>query len=282
MPNNRKQPKDFKGPNDEHFYISQPDFETVFEGKISGRYIQSNFDNADTRWKNIENMFSKFQLEDTCEEQTSDNETKYYDSLCPQGDNQEYVAKLKEDIRNLRREYSRTGNELEDGNLIKRSFLDDLAKKKTSMARRSASTNSRDQNSWRSIKGDVWFSSSRFQDSGDRLCGGRRYSESRVDRGRKSLEKVKQKRTQSKEATSYPGREQDNYKTKKDKHTTTYNYRDLKTNHTALKGTIENSETEVAKNMYREIMKVVKEKSPSQLPYGRERMAAWLLESRMQ
>ena len=60
------------------------------------------------------------------------------------------------------------------------------------------------------------------------------------------------------------------------------NYRELKTNQTDLKGSIENSETEVAKNMYREIMEVVKENSPSQLPYGRERMAAWLLESRMQ
>ena len=156
--------------------------------------------NSDQNWKNVGQLFSQIKLEERSEEENSDNETKYYDSLCPQGDNQEYVDKLKDDIRNLRKEYSKTSR---DENLTTRSFWEDLAKTKTSLAKRSSSTNSRDPDleintRHRSSKGDAWFSSSRFQDSGERLCGGRRYSETWADRGRKSKDNGKAKATRSK------------------------------------------------------------------------------------
>ena len=41
------------------------------------------------------------------------------------------------------------------------------------------------------------------------------------------------------------------------------------------------SEEDVARKMYQEMMEVVKEKSPPHLSYGKERMAAWLVESRL-
>ena len=72
-----------------------------------------------------------------------DVETKYFDSLTPFGDNQSYVDKLQQDIRDLRKEYAtkpkpspdirsqrknvpehRDAAELES--LVRRSFWDDL------------------------------------------------------------------------------------------------------------------------------------------------------------
>ena len=54
------------------------------------------------------------------------------------------------------------------------------------------------------------------------------------------------------------------------------------------KPTIQNSrnrktnELDGTKKMYKEIMEAVKVSSPANLAYGRERMAAWLLDSRIQ
>jgi hypothetical protein len=56
-------------------------------------------------------------------------------------DKQEYVAKLKEDILNLRREYSKSRTGLGEENLVKRSFLEDMAKTKMNMTRRNTSSN---------------------------------------------------------------------------------------------------------------------------------------------
>ena len=152
---------------------------------------------SDESWNKLEAIFSKITSTEIDEEVNSEDETTYYDSLCPTGDNQEYVAKLKEDILNLRREYSRSRKDLGDENLVKRSFLEDMAKTKAHMTKRNTSSNLKKRDFGNqlnsSIKGDVWFGSGRFQDSGERmrLGGGRRYSESRVD-----TERVKKGRAQ--------------------------------------------------------------------------------------
>ena len=196
------------------------------------------------------------------EKENSDDETTYYDSLCPTGDNQEYVAKLKEDILNLRREYSKSRTGLGEENLVKRSFLEDMAKTKINMTRRNTS----------SIKGDVWFGSGRFQDSGERmrLGGGRRFSESRVERGKKGRGQEfggEEKMTRLKETTGFLRKEDKPLREKP----AILNSRNRKTNE--LVGT---------QDIYKEIMEAVKVSSPANLAYGRERMAAWLLDSRIQ
>ena len=203
------------------------------------------------------------------EEGNSDAETTYYDSLCPTGDNQEYVAKLKEDILNLRREYSKSRTGLGEENLVKRFFLEDMAKPKINMTRRNTSSNLKDRDSESSlnlsIKGDVWFGSGRFQDSGERmrLGGGRRFSESRVERGKKGRSQEfggEEKIMRLKESTGFHRKEN-----------IPINSKNRKTN-----------EFDGTQNMYKEIMEAVKVSSPANLAYGRERMAAWLLDTRIQ
>ena len=69
------------------------------------------------------------------------------------------MAKLKEDILNLRREYSKSRTGLGEENLVKRSFLEDMAKTKMNMTRRNTSSNLKERDSESSlnlsIKGDV-------------------------------------------------------------------------------------------------------------------------------
>ena len=203
------------------------------------------------------------------EEGNSDAETTYYDSLCPTRDNQEYVAKLKEDIMNLRREYSKSRTGLGEENLVKRSFQEDMAKTKMNMTRRNTSSNLKDRDSESSlglsIKGDVWFGSGRFQDSGERmrLGGGRRFSEGRVERGKKGRSQEfggEEKIMRLKESTGFHR-----------KQNIPINSKNRKTN-----------EFDGTQNMYKEIMEAVKVSSPANLAYGRERMAAWLLDTRIQ
>jgi hypothetical protein len=123
-----------------------------------------------------------------------------------------------------------------------------------------------------SIKGDVWFGSGRFQDSGERmrLGGGRRFSESRVERGKKGRSQEfggEEKMMRLKETTGLQRKENIALREKP----SIINSRNRKANE--LDGT---------QNMYKEIMEAVKLSSPSNLAYGRERMAAWLLDSRIQ
>ena len=203
-------------------------------------------------------------MKDSTEEGHSDAETTYYDSLCPSGDNQEYVAKLKADIMNLRKEYAKTRKDLGDENLVKRSFLEDLARTKTNMTRRNTSLNLKDRhpNSGLplSTKGDVWFGSGRFQDSGERMR--RRYSESKVERGRmgRNQEFLREGRTA---------------KNKEPKD------RILLKTESSFKSS-KGNDLEENQKIYKEIKDAVKVKSPANHSYGRERMAAWLLSSRLQ
>ena len=208
------------------------------------------------------------------EEGNSDAETTYYDSLCPTADNQEYVAKLKEDIMNLRREYSKSRTGLGEENLVKRSFQEDMAKTKMNMTRRNTSSNIKERVSESSlglsIKGDVWFGSGRFQDSGERmrLGGGRRFSESRVERGKKGRSQElggEKKITRLEEMTGFHSKENIPLREKP----AILNSRNRKAN-------------DGTQDMYKDIMEAVKESSPANLAYGRERMAAWLLDSRIQ
>jgi len=143
----------------------------------------------DRSWAKLEALFSKATVDEDNQEDIVDDETTYYDSLCPNGDNQEYVAKLKEDIMNLRKEYSKTRKDLGEEKLVKRSFLEDL--ENTKARRNSSSLHLKERNPRAGLsvsgEGDVWFGSGMFQDSGERmrLGGGRKFSESRLERGRK-------------------------------------------------------------------------------------------------
>ena len=87
---------------------------------------------SDKGWNKLEAIFSKIKVKEIDKKISSEDETTYYDSLCPTGDNQEYVAKLKEDILNLRREYSRSRKDLGDENLVKRSYLEDIGQDQSS------------------------------------------------------------------------------------------------------------------------------------------------------
>ena len=157
----------------------------------------------DRSWAKLEALFSKASEDEDNQEDFVDDETTYYDSLCPSGDNQEYVAKLKEDIMNLRKEYSKTRKDLGEEKLVKRSFLEDLENIK--IRRNSSSLHLKERNL--RTEGDVWFGSGMFQDSGERmrLGGGRRFSESRLERGRKG-------RTQELAMEGRPTRGKEGYK----------------------------------------------------------------------
>ena len=228
---------------------------------------------SDESWNKLEAIFSKITSTEIKEEVNSEDETTYCDSLCPTGDNQEYVAKLKEDILNLRREYSRSRKDLGDENLVKRSFLEDMEKTKAQMTKRNTSSNLKERASGNrlnsSIKGDVWFGSGRFQDSGERmrLGGGRRYSESRAD-----AERVKKGR-----APELVG-DRKNVRVK-----------DVKERLLLSRERVINdsryymaNDSPGNTNTYKEIMEAVKVNSPGKLSYGKERMAIWLLNSRLQ
>ena len=163
----------------------------------------------DKSWAKLEALFSKVVVNEDNEEDIADDETTYYDSLCPTGDNQEYVAKLKEDIMNLRKEYSKTRKDLGEENLVKRSFLEDLENTKTRRNSSSLQLKERNLKAGLSVSDerDVWFGSGMFQDSGERMRmgGGRRFSESR-------LEKVRKVRTQEITLEGRKSRRKEGYK----------------------------------------------------------------------
>ena len=107
-----------------------------------------------------------------------DVETKYFDSLTPFGDNQAYVDKLQQDIRDLRKEYAtkpkpspdirsqrknvpehRDAAELES--LVRRSFWDDLSRMKEKIVKKPAPRDPEE-----SEVRDSWYRTSRrFSDS---------------------------------------------------------------------------------------------------------------------
>ena len=95
---------------------------------------------ADMNLEHTDKMLSNVNKEESCEEETSDNETNYFDSLCPNGDNKEYVDKLKQNIVNLRREYSISRENLGEEHLVKRSFLEDFVKTTTKPKKSSQDT----------------------------------------------------------------------------------------------------------------------------------------------
>ena len=120
-------------------------------------------------------------------------ETKYFDSLTPFGDNQDYVDRLQQEIRNLRSEYAAKTrsspnfqghrksfgsdrpsphNSVADyqGNVdtfVRRSFWDDLAKVKEKIVRRNAVSNShKAREAEEDDSRDVWYRTSRrYSDS---------------------------------------------------------------------------------------------------------------------
>ena len=216
---------------------------------------------SDKRWERLDKIFQGLFQQEKTEDTDKDNETTYYDSLSPNS-NQEYVAKLKADIMNLRKEYSRSRKDGSDENLVKRSFLEDMAKTKTNLMKNQNSKKRNGIYNESTKNGEAWFGSGRFQDSGERmrLGGGRRYSEGRLERMRKG-------RSQDMVGEDKNVRlkvEKENMWLKKEK--------ELK----------HGKQKESTANMYKEIMDAVKVNVSSSLPFGNERMAAWLLESRLQ
>ena len=133
------------------------------------------------------------------------------------------------DIGNLRREYSVPKNKLAEEHLPKRTLYKNTSQKTPSHKKRNANREIETRTRLGS-QGDVWFGCSRFQDSGERIGGGRRYSEERGER---------EWRRRDKEITN------------------------------------------ASDKFYIEMVETVKEKSPHHLPYGKERLAAWLMESKL-
>ena len=129
----------------------------------------------------------------------SEIETKYFDSLTPFGDNQDYVDRLKQEIKNLRTEYAaktrsspncqshrksvissdrHTSSPLQThpsdldykGNVdtfVRRSFWDDLAKVKEKIVKRNAAASSNKlREPEEEDSRDVWYRTSRrYSDS---------------------------------------------------------------------------------------------------------------------
>ena len=109
------------------------------------------------------------------EEEVSDNETNYFDSLSPAIENQDYVEELKDDISNIKTNYSgpRTNctEVLQEKTETSPRFVQGKALKninKNVEGKREPKIISK-----LPTKGDVWFGSSKFWDKGERLAGER-------------------------------------------------------------------------------------------------------------
>ena len=121
--------------------------------------------------------------------------------------------------------------------------------------RKNRGTREPDSRSKKTHRGDVWFGHSQFWDKGERLAGERRGEKRRVKNKREgsgiSRSKHSSRVYKSQENVFNPrnqtGDSLDTLKTRE----------------------------------YEELMEVVKQKSPHDLPYGKERLTAWLLESRL-
>ena len=214
-------------------------------------------------------------------------ETSYFDSLKPHGDNQDYVERLQQDIRHLREEYAAARKSREDflarnraqdtwmeeyrnkdqeerqdwkvepvmrkresrnktdnrdvENLVRRSFWSDLTNIKVKLSKKSSwSSKVRGEESER----ESWYRTSRrFTDS----------------RHRRSIRKKPRERL----STSY----KDGGKLPK-KQTRAFN------SNADRRGPVE------TRKVYDEILDIVNVNSPNTLPFGKDRMAHWLLTSR--
>ena len=224
-------------------------------------------------------------------------ESSYFDSLMPHGDNQDYVERLQQDIRELREEYAaaRRRREREDQlvrsrqvetwrdecaernreqeldvirtrdmknikimrdsavnnnnnnnnkvqTLVRRSFWEDLANMKVKISKKSSSSSkSREEES---ETRDSWYRTSR------------RYSDSRTRRS------IRRKPVRERTAHKEGGRK----KVSKSQTKPSTHHLDRGSSAT--------------KKVYDEILDIVNVNSPDSLPFGRDRMAQWLLSSR--
>ena len=217
--------------------------------------------------------------------------TSYFDSLMPHGDNQDYVDRLQQDIKNIREEYaaarknredflarnkaldtwlkeyrnkeqeervdpsrgkrenktktqeSRVTNNRDLENLFKRSFWDDLTNIKVKLSKKpNCSSKSREEDS---DTRESWYRTSR------------RFTNTRVRRS------VRKKPIRERLSTSY----KDGGKTSK-KQTRPFNKN------------VDRRGTGETKKIYDEILDILNVNSPNALPFGKDRMAHWLLTSR--
>ena len=122
--------------------------------------------------------------------------------------------------------------------------------------RKNKGTREPDSRAKKTHRGDVWFGHSQFWDKGERLAGERRGEKRRV--------KNKRERSGISRSTHSSV-----YKSQED----VFNLR----NHQVTGDSLDTLKT----REYEELMEVVKQKSPHDLPYGKERLTAWLLESRL-
>ena len=189
----------------------------------------------------------------------------------PHGDNQDYVERLQQDIRELREEYaaarrrreewlSRNRDQEERGNstrtttssregqtLVRRSFWSDLANMKVKLSKKSTSSSAKclhDEGEAR----ESWYRTSR------------RYSDSRV---RRSMRKkpIKERKSNSWKETAV--------RTKAGKKT-------IKQSNLQL----DRRDPCASKDVYKEILDIVNVNNPNTLPFGKDRMAQWVLTSR--
>ena len=197
----------------------------------------------------------------------------------PHGDNQDYVERLQQDIRELREEYAaaRRRREREDQlvsreqeldgvirtrdmknikiirdsavnnnnnnkvqTLVRRSFWEDLANMKVKISKKSCSKSREEESETR----DSWYRTSR------------RYSDSRTRRS------IRRKPVRERTAHKEGGRK----KVSKSQTKPSTHHLDRGSSAT--------------KKVYDEILDIVNVNSPDSLPFGRDRMAQWLLSSR--
>ena len=202
----------------------------------------------------------------------------------PHGDNQDYVERLQQDIRELREEYAAARRRREEwltrnrdpeerltstrnrvpeerGNssgtnttnregetLVRRSFWSDLANMKVKLSKKSSSSSKclHDEGEAR----ESWYRTSR------------RYTDSRV---RRSMRKkpIRERKSNSWKETA--GKPKPAKKTIK------------QSNANVLQ---ERRDPPASKDVYKEILDIVNVNNPNTLPFGKDRMAQWVLTSR--
>ena len=190
----------------------------------------------------------------------------------PHGDNQDYVERLQQDIRELRQEYAaarrrreewiarnrdqeeriaRNRDQEERGNregetLVRRSFWSDLANIKVKLSKKSSSSSKclHDEGEAR----ESWYRTSR------------RYSDSRV---RRSMRKKPIRERKSNSLKETAGKTKPAKKTIKQPNLHQ-----------------ERRDLNATKDAYKEILDIVNVNNPTTLPFGKDRMAQWVLTSR--
>jgi len=302
-------------PNDEKFYIpKEPSQQLISKNKAFSANIE-----------NLNKVFERTTIEDKSSkfDNTFDTDTKYFDSLSPFGDNQDYIEKLQQDIRDLRNEYAeksrqspnlsnyrnqfnfdtsklRSSSQKDEDrreyftppsqeieNLVQRSFWDDLAKMKQKIVKKKQVSSTKPKEPEECDTRDVWYRTSR------------RYSDSRLNlrkdiqylfflkRIRRSMKKKSRDKTVTKIKSSSWSH---NPSARKDlqiriKEKTPPSLSCIPSKHHPnrqflVPEDIRLDKSDLAKDVYKEILDIVNVNSPNAPSFGKARMAQWVLSSK--